>query len=80
MSDKQEVQERKSAGVFQDDNGNTSSMRIMSAGVLLLAALFGGKELFADGGSEHPELIAYLVAAVMGGKSIQKIGESLKKS
>ncbi len=79
MSERQQKPTTKPAGLLQDDSGNTSSMRVMSLGAILLAIVFSGKELFGAEGMENPELIAYLVAAALGGKSLQKIGESLKK-
>lgn len=64
-------------GFFQDNSGNTSSMRIAFAFAMLVAIL-GSVALMAgcipDTALPHAkDIIVYLYASAFGGKAIQKL-------
>ena len=64
-------------GWFTDNNGNPSSVRLMSLGALLMAIVLATIEVNGWGSSEGKnELVLYFLAAAFVPKSIQKFAES----
>ena len=63
-------------GWFSDDQGNPSSMRLMSMLALLVAAGLAVVEVFGWGsGSGNTELVLYFLVAAFAPKAVQKFAE-----
>jgi len=61
---------------FTDDQGNLSSMRLMSMLALVVAAGLAAVEIFGWGSDEgKTELILYFLVAAFAPKAVQKFAE-----
>ena len=59
-----------------DDNGNVSSMRLMSFLALAVAAALAAVEVFGWGsGESKTELVLYFLVAAFAPKAVQKFAE-----
>ena len=59
-----------------DDDGNPSSMRLMSMLALLFAGGLAGVEVFSWGsGNSNTELVLYFLVAAFAPKAVQKFAE-----
>ena len=68
-----------SVNFFEDDKGNSSSMRLMSMLALIVAAGLACVEVFEWGSAESKtELVLYFLVAAFAPKAVQKFAE-LKK-
>ncbi|MCY4384883.1 MAG: hypothetical protein OXE44_17255 [Nitrospinae bacterium] len=68
--------EQNKKGWFTDNNGNPSSVRLMSLGALLIAIALAVIEVHGWGSAEGKnELVLYFLAAAFVPKSIQKFAE-----
>jgi hypothetical protein len=66
-------------GWFSDDQGNPSSMRLMSMLALLVAGGLAFVEVFGWGsGSGNTELVLYFLVAAFAPKAVQKFAEIKK--
>ena len=64
-------------GWFTDNNGNPSSVRLMSLGALIIAMALAAIEVHGWGSGEGKnELVLYFLAAAFVPKAIQKFAES----
>jgi len=64
---------------LEDDQGNPSSMRLMSMLALVVAAILAFIEIFYDGGADrHTELVLYFLVAAFAPKAVQKFAEKTK--
>ena len=67
---------RHGKGFFCDDEGNPSSMRLMSMLSLLVAAALATVEVMAWGSGEgHSELVLYFLIGAFAPKAVQKFAE-----
>lgn len=63
-------------GYVTDDQGNPSSMRLMSFLALAVAAILAGVEVMGWGsGESKTELVLYFLVAAFAPKAIQKFAE-----
>ena len=59
-----------------DDNGNPSSMRLMSMLALVVAAILAFAQVFGWGaGMDKTELVLYFLIAAFAPKAVQKFAE-----
>lgn len=66
-------------GLFTDDRGNPSSMRLMSMLALLIAGGLAFIETFGWGaGTGKTELVLYFLVAAFAPKAVQKFAETKK--
>ena len=66
-------------GWFSDDQGNPSSMRLMSMLALIVAAGLAFVEVFGWGsGSGNTELVLYFLVGAFAPKAVQKFAEIKK--
>ena len=69
-------------GFFKDDNGNFSMGRLVTFVTALNAiVIFNIKVIMTTGdiGSNVANACIWMIAAAIGGKGLQKIGENMKK-
>jgi len=65
--------------LFSDDQGNPSSMRLMSMLALMIAAGLAFIEVFGWGSGEgNTELVLYFLIAAFAPKAVQKFAETKK--
>ena len=68
--------QKNSKRFFSDDQGNPSSMRLMSGMALAVAAGLAAVEVFGWGSNEgKTELILYFLVAAFAPKAVQKFAE-----
>ena len=65
---------------LSDDDGNPSSMRLMSLLALVVAAGLAGVEVFGWGSGDKTELVLYFLVAAFAPKAVQKFAEKSKTS
>ena len=72
---------QKKANLIQDDNGNTSSMRVMSLIALPFAIIFGCVTLFDPNVDKEAgtNLTVSFLAAAFTPKAVQKFAEKILK-
>ena len=75
-SDTDKQARSKNKGFFTDDQGNPSSMRLMSFLALLFAAALAVIEVRSDAGKA--ELVLYFLVAAFAPKAVQKFAELQK--
>jgi hypothetical protein len=72
-------QDSDSVGFFQEDNGNYSSMRLMSMVALIAAVMFGTLTIFGAGGPNNAGNGIYITSAFLiaafAPKAVQKFAE-----
>ena len=75
---KEQVDPKLAARFFSDNNGNISSMRLMSLLALLIASIFAIVSLYSKTKPEI-EIILYFLIAAFAPKTIQKFAETKKE-
>ena len=65
-------------GYLTDDNGNPSSMRLMSVGCVLAAVLFGGISMYLGKSDPGVDLVLIFLGAGLAPKTFQKFAEQWK--
>ena len=74
---KQTEKKEKEAGFFSEDNGNKSSMRLMSFTSLICAFLFGLTTIFIDNNNINGIYITFgFLIAAFAPKALQKFAET----
>ena len=77
--EKDQAGSREKKQLFSDDQGNPSSMRMMSMLALVVAAGLAAVEVFGWGsGEDNTELVLYFLVAAFAPKAVQKFAETRK--
>ena len=66
-------------GWLTDDEGNPSSMRLLSTASFFVAVAFGGFIAVGHVGTDRLELVIYFLVAAFAPKAVQKFAEKRPK-
>lgn len=66
-------------GWLTDDQGNPSSMRLLSTASFFVAVAFGGLIAVGHVGTDRLELVIYFLVAAFAPKAVQKFAEKRPK-
>ena len=66
-------------GWLTDDEGNPSSMRLLSTASFFVAVAFGGMIAVGHVGTDRLELVIYFLVAAFAPKAVQKFAEKRPK-
>ena len=69
------MDENKKRGMMEEDNGNTSSMRVMCMISLIAAIAFAALTLYLDGQEEGLYIFTAFLLGAFAPKAVQKFAE-----